>query len=91
MDRGKQGLKRSTAAGVPLAVVSARANRHDVPLREPTLAEAAQQVGVLPAHLDSGYDGQRCRDVLAGEITTKGVPTPVQSAGGGRSSAPSRR
>ena len=40
VDRGKQGLKRSTLAdtrGVPLHLVSAGANRHDAPLLGPTL------------------------------------------------------
>ncbi|MCW2914188.1 MAG: hypothetical protein JWN52_2256 [Actinomycetia bacterium] len=38
VDRGKQGLKRSVAsdaAGVPLGIVSADANRHDSPLLGP--------------------------------------------------------
>ena len=41
VDRGKQGLKRSTvtdATGIPLYFVSAGANRHDAPLLGPTLA-----------------------------------------------------
>jgi hypothetical protein len=41
VDRGKQGLKRSTvtdATGVPLHLVAAGANRHDAPLLGPTLA-----------------------------------------------------
>src|SRR6185369_4632502 len=63
VDRGKQGLKRSTAvdgAGVPLHLVAAGANRHDAPLLEPTLQGLAH-LGPLPddltTHLDRAYDG----------------------------------
>ncbi len=63
VDRGKQGLKRSTvtdADGVPLHLVSAGANRHDAPLLGPTLAGLGK-LGPLPAdatvHLDRAYDG----------------------------------
>src|SRR6185312_10681289 len=41
VDRGKQGLKRSTvvdAQGIPLGTVVAPASRHDSPLLDPTLA-----------------------------------------------------
>src|SRR5665811_2177207 len=62
VDRGKQGLKRSTlsdGAGVPLHLVSAGANRHDAPLLGPTLA-GLDTLGLLPAsitaRLDRGYD-----------------------------------
>jgi transposase len=62
VDRGKQGLKRSVvteAAGVPLHLVSAGANRHDAPLLAPTLAGLSGH-GPLPpevtVHLDRGYD-----------------------------------
>ena len=51
VDRGKQGLKRSVAtdaAGVPLGIVSAGANRHDSPLLGPTLEATKDQVGALP-------------------------------------------
>lgn len=40
VDRGKQGLRRSVAsdaAGVPVGIVSADADRHDSPLFAPTL------------------------------------------------------
>ena len=86
VDRRKGGLKRSTtteARGVPVGMVSAGANRHDSPLLEPTIDNMKQQVGALPEkptmHLDSGYDGQPSRDVLAahemvGEIAKKGIP-----------------
>lgn len=90
VDRGKGGLKRSVAteaAGIPLGIVSAGANRHDSPLLEPTLAAAKAQVGPLPerviGHLDAGYDSGVTRDLLAqlgfeGEISRKGVPAPIQ-------------
>lgn len=90
VDRGKQGLKRSVltdAAGVPVHVVAAGANRHDSPLLEPTLAGLAA-VGTASAettvHLDRGYDSGVTRALLdglgvAGEIARKGVPAPVQA------------
>lgn len=89
VDRGKQGLKRSTvtdAAGVPLHLVSAGANRHDGPLLGPTL-EGLAKLGPLPpeitVHLDRGYDSATTRALLdalgfAGEIARKGVPAPIQ-------------
>jgi len=45
VDRGKQGLKRSTivdASGIPLGTVAAPANRHDSRLLEPTLDTIAR-------------------------------------------------
>ena len=90
VDRGKQGLKRSTlveARGVPLGIASDGANRHDSKLLEPTIAAAEQQLGALPAgariHLDSAYNGMPCRKVLddhalVGEVAARGVPAPIQ-------------
>lgn len=90
VDRGKQGLKRSTvtdATGVPLAVVAAGANRHDAPLLEPTL-DGLAPLGPLPprvtVHLDRGYDGAPTRALLdargfGAAIAPKGVPAPVQA------------
>jgi transposase len=89
VDRGKQGLKRSTATdadGVPLHLVSAGANRHDAPLLGPTLSGLGT-CGPLPrdaaAHLDRAYDGAPSRTLLAdlgltGVIARKGVPAPLQ-------------
>ena len=89
VDRGKQGLKRSTlsdGAGVPLHLVSTGANRHDAPLLGPTLA-GLDTLGLLPAsitaHLDRGYDSGVTRTLLAslavtGEIARKGVAAPLQ-------------
>ena len=90
VDRRKGGLKRSVAteaAGIPLGIVSAGANRHDSPLLEPTLDAAKTQVGPLPdqvtSHLDAGYDSGVTRELLTrlgfdGEISRKGVPAPIQ-------------
>ncbi len=90
VDRGKQGLKRSTATdayGVPLHVVSAGANCHDSPLLKPTL-EGLSKLGPLPeditAHLDRGYASAKTRALLAelgftGDIARKGVPAPLQA------------
>ena len=89
VDRGKQGLKRSTltdAAGIPLHLVSAGANRHDAPLLAPTMGGGGK-LGALPAgatlHLDRGYAGAPTRALLAelglaGAIARRGVPAPVQ-------------
>lgn len=91
VDRGKQGLKRSLvteAAGVPLHLVSAGANRHDAPLLAPTLAGLSGH-GPLPpevtVHLDRGYDSTPSRAVLAasgftGEIAPRGLPAPVYAS-----------
>jgi hypothetical protein len=90
VDRRKGGLKRSVAteaAGIPLGIVSAGANRHDSPLLALTLAAAQAQVGPLPehvtGHLDAGYDSGVTRDLLTqlgfeGEISRKGLPAPIQ-------------
>jgi transposase len=89
VDRGKQGLKRSTltdATGVPLQLVAAGANRHDAPLLGPTLA-GLESLGPLPTditvHLDRGYDSSVTRSLLAhlaltGAIARKGIAAPLQ-------------
>lgn len=89
VDRGKQGLKRSTltdATGIPLHMVATGANRHDAPLLEPTLA-GMDAWGPVPdgttVHLDRGYDSRGTRTLLddmgvTGEIARKGIPAPVQ-------------
>jgi transposase len=91
VDRGKQGLKRSVvtdAGGIPLGAVPAGANCRDDGLLAATL-ESVAVVGMLPAQpvgrLDAGYDYQAYRQALAeremvGEITTRGVPAPVQGS-----------
>ena len=89
VDRGKQGLKRSTATdaeGLPLHLVAAGANRHDAPLLAPTLAGLAKLAPLpadLTAHLDRGYDSTLSRALLAdlgigAAIARKGVPAPLQ-------------
>lgn len=89
VDRGKQGLKRSTltdAAGIPLHLVSAGANRHDSPLLRPTV-DGLDKLGPLPTaiivHLDRGYDSAATRTLLTGlgitgQIARKGIPAPMQ-------------
>jgi transposase len=88
VDRGKRGLKRSMvvdAKGIPLASVSAPANRHDSPLLVPTLKATSEVLGALPEetsiHLDRGYDSKLTRERLAQlglgwEISGKGKPAP---------------
>jgi transposase len=70
VDRGKQGLKRSTvvdANGIPLGIVAAPANRHDAPLLAPTL-ETLDRLAPLPdavtVYLDRGYDSAVTRERL---------------------------
>jgi len=92
VDRGKQGLKRSTvtdAAGIPLHVVAAGANRHDAPLLAPTL-DGLGKLGPLPplpehstTHLDRAYNGAPTRALLdhlgfTGDSARTGVPAPLQ-------------
>jgi transposase len=89
VDRGKMGLKRSTAvdaSGIPLGAVSAPANRHDSPLLVPTLEAVSEALGGLPegtsVHLDRGYDSRLTRERLEGlglrwEISGKGKPAPL--------------
>ena len=67
VDRGKRGIKRSTAVdarGIPLGAVTAPANRHDSPLLVPTL-ETVRTSGSLvegaTVHLDRGYDSEATR------------------------------
>lgn len=91
VDRGKQGLKRSTvvdAMGIPLGAIAAPANRHDAPLLEPTL-DTLDRLGPLPEpvtiHLDRGYDSFVTRDRLAvrklrAEIAERGKPAPVTAS-----------
>ena len=89
VDRGKQGLKRSTltdANGIPLSIVSAGANRHDAPLLKPTLEGLTGFTPLAPAitiHLDRGYGGAPTRRLLddlgiTGVIAQKGIPAPLQ-------------
>jgi putative transposase len=68
-DRGKQGTKRSLlteAKGIPLAVVVAGANRHDMKLLADTLeavvVERPEPAAEAPQHLcaDKAYDYPAC-------------------------------
>ena len=89
VDRGKQGIKRSTAVdarGIPLGTVIVPANRNDSPLLVPTLRRASGSVGGLPdgasVHLDRGYDSFVTRERLqkqglVGEISGKNIPAPL--------------
>jgi hypothetical protein len=90
VDRGKQGLKRSTltdATGVPLHLVAAGANRHDAPLLGPTLAgldARGLSLDDVTVHLDRGYDSGGTRALLdelglTGVIARRGVPAPLQA------------
>jgi hypothetical protein len=91
VDRGKQGIKRSTAVdgnGIPIGGVTDSANRPDSPLLVLTLEHASASVGGLPegasVHLDRGYDSfltrERLKDRgLIGEIAQKGQPAPLQA------------
>lgn len=90
VDRGKQGIKRSTivdAVGVPLGAIAAPANRHDSPLLEETL-DTLNILGELPeqmsVHLDRGYDSHTAREKLKSRgleamISEKGKPAPLQA------------
>lgn len=90
VDRGKQGLKRSTvvdANGIPLGTIAAPANRHDAPLLSATLDTLAA-LGPLPpttVHLDRGYDSRASRACLVrrgfgAEIARKGQPAPMAAS-----------
>ena len=88
VDRGKQGLKRSTmvdAEGIPLGTLAAPANHHDSPLLPETLDTVAETFGGLPegmnVHLDRGYDSKATRERLKergllAEISKKGKSAP---------------
>ena len=91
VDRGKQGIKRSTvvdAKGIPLGAIAAPANRHDSPLLGETL-DTLEVLGELPehisVHLDRGYDFRSTREKLENRgllavISKKGKPAPLQAS-----------
>lgn len=88
VDRGKQGIKRSTvvdANGILIGAIAAPANRHDSPLLDETL-DTLEVLGELPermsVHLDCGYDSQTTRQKLKSRglepmISEKGKPAPL--------------
>jgi transposase len=90
VDRGKQGIKRSTVVdvkGIPLGAVAAPANRHDSPLLAETL-DTMKVLGELPeqmsVHLDRGYDSRSTREKLRDRgllavISAKGKLAPLQA------------
>jgi transposase len=90
VDRGKQGIKRSTvvdAEGLPLGTVAASANRHDSPLLGETL-DTLEVLEPLPeqmsVHLDRGYDSETTREKLRSHgfipaISEKGRPSPLRA------------
>jgi transposase len=90
VDRGKQGIKRSTvvdAEGLPLGTVAASANRHDSPLLGETL-DTLEVLEPLPeqmsVHLDRGHDSETTREKLRShgfipEISEKGRPSPLRA------------
>lgn len=92
VDRGKQGIKRSTlieATGIPLGAVLAPANRHDSVWVVPALDLLAPWAPFDPddpptVHLDCGYNSAKTRAELAarglrGEISKRGKPAPIQA------------
>ena len=88
VDRGKQGIKRSTAVdgrGIPIGVISAGANRHDSPLLGSTLDAVQTSVGLpehAKVHLDRAYDSGVTHRLLeerglVGVIPEKGKRAPL--------------
>jgi hypothetical protein len=90
VDRRKQGLKRSVAVeagGISLAAVPpGQPPRRRAAARDPGRTGPLGPLSQRPTvHLDASYDWQPCRQVLsergiAGEIATRGKPTPVQAS-----------
>jgi transposase len=88
VDRGKQGIKRSTlteAKGIPLGAVLASASRHDSVLLPSTLDKLVAWVPPEPptVHLDRGYDYPKTEAELAarglrGQVAKRGKPAPIQ-------------
>ena len=85
VDRGKQGLKRSLAvdaAGIPLGIIAAPANRHGALLLDPTLDTLRGTDPGTTVHLDRGYDSDVTRQRLAARglgtaIAKRGKPAPI--------------
>jgi transposase len=91
VDRGKQGIKRSTAVdsdGIPLGTIAAPASRHDSPLLGETLEPLEELLGSMleqvSVHLDRAYDSEATRKRLGERrleavISEKGKPAPLQA------------
>ena len=91
VDRGKQGIKRSTAVdsdGIPLGTITAAANRHDSPLLGETLEPLEELLGSMPervsVYLDRAYDSEATRKRLKERgldaiISERGKPAPPQA------------
>ena len=91
VDRGKRGIKRSTAVdaeGIPLGTITAPANRYDSPLLGETLLDTLEALGPMPervsVHLDRGYDSEATRKRLEDRgldvvISQKDKPAPLQA------------
>jgi hypothetical protein len=70
------------AAGIPLGIVAAPANRYDAPLLAPTLDALRLTDARTTVHLDRGYDTGVTRTLLAtrgldAEIAMRGKPAPI--------------
>ena len=90
VDRGKRGIKRSTAVdadGMPLGTITAPANRHDSPLLGETL-DTLEALGPMPeqvsVHLDRGHDSEATRKRLEDRgldavFSEKGKPAPLRA------------
>jgi hypothetical protein len=98
VDRGKQGTKRSLACdgdGIPLHLVAARANDHDSPLLEPTLAGIPHMSGPLPErpclHLDRATTRPRPAICCRSWATRPRSPSRRAGAGPGRQRWPVER
>jgi putative transposase len=83
-DRGKSGTKRSLLTdgdGIPMAILPAGANAHDLSLLSPTLsALLPERPAVTEAHpqhlcLDKAYDSQACRQDLCQQGYTPHIPS----------------
>lgn len=89
VDRGKLGTKRSVACdkqGIPLHLVAARANDHDSPLLEPTLAGIIGMIGPLPQHPNTATPAAAIRS-RPRRVTCAQPPISEIGSGGGFSNS----
>jgi hypothetical protein len=83
VDRRKGGLKRSVASdgdGIPLGLVSAPAQRHDLPLLAPTLAAARSQAAPMAG--GTRRRGVRCPELRPGTDRAVGQVSPASGMAG---------